>query len=365
MKFDFIDLKAQYQEYKNEIDRAIAGVVESAAFIGGGELSSLEDELASYCGVDYAIGCSSGTSALELSLRALGIGEGDEVITSPFTFFATAEMISIVGAKPVFVDIESKSYNIDISKIEEKINLKTKAIIVVSIFGQMPDVRAILEIAKAHNIPVIEDGAQSFGATYKGEKSCSIATISTTSFFPAKPLGCYGDGGAMFTNDKGLNDHLRALLNHGQKERYKHHLIGTNGRLDALQASILRVKLKYFEDEIAKRESIAKVYDEHLSSVVKTPYISSDARSVYAQYTILTENRDELSKKLGEFGIPTAIHYPIPLYRQDVYKDMSIDVGEFSVSEDISSRVLSLPFSPFLKREHQDFVIEKVVEILK
>lgn len=361
----FIDLKAQYNDYKDEIDKEIGEVLASAGFIGGPKLNLLEDNLKNFTGAEHAIGCSSGTDALILALMALDIKAGDEVITTPFTFYASAETIAFLGATPVFVDINEDDYNISPELIEEKITDKTKAIIGVSLYGQMADFDRLNEIAKKHGITVIEDGAQSFGAKAGEKRSCSTTKLATTSFFPAKPLGCYGDGGAVFTDDDALAEKIRSILNHGQGERYVHKYIGINGRLDAIQAAILNVKLKYFDDEIAKRQEVAKAYDEGLQDCVVTPKVRENRLSVYAQYSIRVKERDEVQKKLADAGVPTAIHYPIPLYRQEAFKYLGIDSSEYPESEKIAGEIMSLPMSPWLSKEDQEKVIEEVKKAVK
>lgn len=361
MKINFIDLKAQYNEYKEEINKEVLEVFSTAQFIGGEKLNSLENNLAKFTGSKYAIGCSSGTDALLLSLMALDIGAGDEVITTPFTFIATAEVIALLGAKAVFVDIDEKSYNIDASKIESVITDKTKAIMPVSLYGQCADMDSINEIASRYNLPVIEDACQSFGATYKGKKSCNLSTIGCTSFFPSKPLGAYGDGGAIFTNDEELATKMRMLLNHGQNERYKHKYVGINGRLDAVQAAILNVKLKHFDKEVQTRAQIGNRYNELLEDAnVITPSIQSENTSVYAQYSIRVQDRDSVIEKLTKDEIPTAVHYPVPLHIQEVFKNLEYKKGDFPVSEQISSQIMSLPMSPYLTQEEQDFIVQSI-----
>lgn len=364
MSFPFIDLQAQYQAYKDEIDNAIHAILDTSRYIMGAELQGLEKELSDYTGAPHAIGCSSGSTALELVLRALEIGPGDEVITTPFTFFATAEMISLVGATPVFVDIEEDTYNIDPFKIEAAITAKTKAIMPVGIFGQTSDMDAINAIAKAHKLAVIEDAAQSFGGEYNGKKSCNLSDFGTTSFFPAKPLGCYGDAGAVFCQDDAMAEKVRLIANHGQNARYKHSVIGGNYRLDAIQAAILRVKLKHFGAEMTTRQEIAKRYDEGLQSHVVIPTVKENRVSAYAQYSIRVKERESVIAKLGEMGVPTAIHYPIPLYKQDVYAGMNINPADFPVTELVSAEIMSLPFSPFLKPEDQEKTIEAVKKVV-
>lgn len=359
MKINFIDLQAQYQKYKNEIDAEIHEVLDTSSYIMGGKVNELENNLANFVGSKHSISCSSGTDALLLALMALDIKKGDEVITSPFTFIATAEMIAFVGATPVFVDIDEKTYNIDPSKIEAVITDKTKAIMPVSIFGQTSDMESINKIAKKHNIKVIEDAAQSFGATYNGLKSCNLSDISTTSFFPAKPLGCYGDGGAVFTNDDALADKMRVILNHGQSSKYHHSHIGLNARIDTIQAGVLNIKLKYFDDEIKRRQKIAETYNENLKNVI-IPFVDSKSTSVWAQYCIRVPNREEMIKKCADKGIPTAIYYPLPLHLQEVFSNLGYESGDFPITEKVSKDIIALPMSAFLKDEEQNYIIEVV-----
>lgn len=360
MNFPFIDLKSQYNAYKDEIDEAIASVLQSTSFIGGAKLDEFEANLATYVGIKHAIGCSSGTSALVLALLALGIKQGDEVIVPSFTFIATAEMVSLLGAKPVFADISLDDYNVNIKSVEKLVNEKTKAIIAVSIFGQMPDLFALNEFCKSKNIVLIEDGAQSFGATQtfsgRSYKSCSIAPISCTSFFPSKPLGAYGDAGAVFTNDDELAKKIRTILNHGQKERYKHEVIGINGRLDSIQAAILNVKLKHLDAELVKREQIASIYNQRLKNAI-LPHIKQGFTSVYAQYSVRVEHRAQVIEKLQSKGIPTAIHYPLGLHLQHAFKELHYQKGALANTELVSEQILSLPMSAFLNEAHQNEVI--------
>jgi len=361
MKINFIDLKAQYKAYQEEIDKEVLEVFSSAQFIGGEKLNSLENNLALYTGAKHAIGCSSGTDALLLSLMALNVGPGDEVITTPFTFIATAEVIAFLGAKSVFVDIDKDSYNIDASKIKDAISIKTKAIMPVSLYGQCADMDAINEIAEEFEIPVIEDACQSFGATYNGKKSCNLSTIGCTSFFPSKPLGAYGDGGAIFTNDDEIAEKIRMLLNHGQNERYKHKYIGINGRLDAVQAAVLGVKLKHFDEEVKLRDEIGSRYSDMLeNSDVVTPKINEYNTSVYAQYSIRVDDREALVEKLTEKNIPTAVHYPLPLHLQEAFKNLGYKKGDFPVSEIVSTQIMSLPMSPYLTEDEQDFIVQAI-----
>lgn len=347
-KIEFIDLKTQQQRILQEIERRIAAVLSHGQYIMGPEVKEFEEKLAGYVGVKHCITASSGTDTLLIALMALGIGPGDEVITTPFTFIATGEMIALTGAKPVFVDIDPKTYNIDPSLIEAAITPHTKAIMPVSLYGQCADFDAINVIAEKYNLPVIEDGAQSFGATYKGRRSCGLSTIGSTSFFPSKPLGCYGDGGALFTNDDELAKTMREIRIHGQDRRYHHPRIGINGRMDTLQAAILLAKLEIFDQEVAARAHIGARYTELLQNSLITPYIAPECTSVYAQYTVQMDNREDVQKKLEKLGIPTAVHYPLPLHLQPVFIGLSLQKGSFPVSESAANRVMSLPMHPYL-----------------
>jgi len=362
MKLPFIDLKTQYERYKDEINKEVLSVMESTQFILGPQVDRLENGLTEFTGVKHSIGCSSGTDALILALLALDIKAGDEIITTPFTFIATAEVIALLGGIPVFVDICDRDYNINHALIEEKITSKTKAIMPVSLYGQTSNMSEINKIAKKYNLPVIEDGCQSFGAEFEGKKSCNLSTIGCTSFFPSKPLGCYGDGGAIFCNDDELAKKIRVLLNHGQEQRYKHKLIGINGRIDAMQAAILNVKLKYFKDEVKKRIEIGSRYSELLknSDDLIVPFVHKDRTSIYAQYSVLCVNRDEMNNKLNNAGIPTAIHYPISLHLQGALEYLGYKKSDFPISERISKSIISLPMSPFLTKEQQDMVVEAI-----
>ena len=361
----FADLKSQYESYKAEIDKAVLDVMASSMYIMGPEVEKLEKNLASYVGARHALSVSSGTDALLLALMAYGIKEGDEVITTPFTFIATAEVIALVGAKPVFADIDEKTYNLDIEKVKPLINEKTKAIIPVSLYGLPADMDKFYELTKNTNIKLIEDACQSFGATDNGKYSCNYNSLGCTSFFPSKPLGCYGDGGAVFTNDDKEAEILSNLRNHGQVARYKHKYIGINGRLDAMQAAILNVKLAHFKEEIARRIEIGNNYTKKIKEAYKgdaadiiTPFIPDGKVSVYAQYSVRVKNREEVTKKLNEAGIPTAIHYPIPLHMQECYAGCGFKEGDLPVSEKVSKEIMSLPMSAFLKDDDQDFIVE-------
>jgi len=334
-------------------------------FIMGPEISELEKSLADYVGVPHAITCASGTDSLEIALRALGIGPGDEVITVPFTWISSAESIALVGARPVFVDIDPLDYNLDVGKLAQAISLKTKAIMPVSLFGQIPDMEAINRLAEEHRIPVLEDAAQSFGATRNGVKSCAISTIGSTSFFPAKPLGCYGDGGALFTSDDDLAGKMRAIRTHGGTQRHQHPFLGMNGRFDTLQAAILIPKLAHFPDEVEARNRSGARYSALLKDVCETPQIRKGNTHVYAQYTIRVKNRDQLGEVLKGKGIPTAVYYPKCLHEQPVFSRLGYKWGDFPESEKASREVLSLPMHPFLTEKEQDFIVASLKDALR
>lgn len=354
MKIDFANLNRQYLRYKDEIDKAIHNVIDSSSFIMGEDVHALEAELQAYTGSKHAITCSSGTDALLLAMMALDIKPGDEIITTPFTFIATAETIAFLGAIPVFVDIEAQTYNIDATKIEDKITSKTKAIMPVSLYGQPSDMDVINDIAARYGLKVIEDAAQSFGAEYKGKKSCNLSDIGCTSFFPAKPLGCFGDGGAVFTNDDTLAEKIRSLRIHGQTSRYHHKYIGMGGRMDTMQAAVLRVKLRHYGDDLKKREEVAKSYAEK----IKGPDVKADRTSVWAQFSIRVKNRDEMQIRLREKGIPTAVHYPKPLHLQECFKYLGYTQGAFPLAEKISNEILSLPMNPDISSDELMYIVK-------
>lgn len=365
---NFIDLGAQYRAYAEELNAAVLKVMASTQFIMGAEVDALEKNLSAYTGAKHSLACSSGTDALLIPLMALGIGAGDEVITSPFTFIASAEVIALVGAKPVFVDIDETTYNLDPAKLEAAITPRTKAIMPVSLYGQVADMDEINAIAAKYGIPVIEDACQSFGADYKGKKSCNVSTVGATSFFPSKPLGCYGDGGAVFTNDDELAAKMTSIRIHGQSVRYVHKYVGVNGRLDAMQAAILNVKMKYFPQEAAKRIEIGARYSELFAASganVVTPVVKSDRTSMYAQYSVRVKNRDAVIAKLTAAGIPTAVHYPIPLHKQECFQYLGLGDGSFPVSELVSSEIMSLPMDPFKTEEDLQQVVAAVTEATK
>lgn len=364
----FIDLAAQQARIKPEIDAAIQRVLAHGKYILGPEVDELEERLADYTGAKYCITCANGTDALQIALMALGVGPGDEVITPAFTYIATAEAAALLGAKPVFVDIEPATYNIDATLLGNAITGRTRAIIPVSLYGQPSDMDEINAVASDHGIPVIEDAAQSFGATYKGKKSCNLSTISTTSFFPAKPLGCYGDGGALFTSDGELAGRLRMIARHGQSRRYHHEVLGCNSRLDTIQAAILLKKLEIFDEELTMRQQVASTYwkvfaeERFLENGLFAPEVKDDRTSAWAQYTVLVPDRSAVQAVLSKNGIPTAIHYPIPISRQKPFKGQS--EGNLPVSERASSRVISLPLHPYLKPAQQQLLAQTLHDAL-
>ena len=356
---DFIDLKAQQARLKDQIDAGIQNVLAHGQYILGPEVKELEEKLAAYVGAKYCITCANGTDALQIAQMAFGIGPGDEVITPGFTYIATAETVAILGATPVYVDVNPKTYNLDVEQLEAAITTRTKAIIPVSLYGQCADFDAINAIAAKYDIPVIEDAAQSFGASYKGRKSCNLSTVACTSFFPSKPLGCYGDGGAIFTNDDELAKVIRQIARHGQDRRYHHVRVGMNSRLDTLQAAILLPKLEILDDEMQARQRVAETYTKlfNEAGILTTPFIESHNQSAWAQYTIQVENRSEVQEKLKAQGIPTAVHYPIPLNKQPAVANADVDLP---VGDAIAERVMSLPMHPYLIVNAQ----EKIVGIL-
>ena len=361
---EFVDLKKQQSKIRSDIDYSIKKVLDHGKYILGPEVFELEKRLAEYVGTNHCITVSSGTDALLISMMALGIKSGDEIITTPFTFIAAVEAIKLLGAKPVYVDIDDNSYNISSEKIESSITEKTKLILPVSLFGQCADMDPINRISKKYNLPVLEDGAQSFGATYKGRKSCSMSTIGCTSFFPSKPLGCYGDGGAIFTNDDELASKMRSIRVHGQTARYHHSYLGLNGRLDTIQAAILLIKFKIFNNEILLRNEVADFYTKELNRTnlgIETPSITNGNVSVYAQYAILVNNREELISVLKKNKIPTVIHYPIPAHMQNEYRDKKL---KLPVSEYVAEKILCIPMHPYLQKNEQDLIIKSIVNAL-
>ena len=358
----FIDLKTRHQLIGDKINARIQKVMDHGQFILGPEVREVEEKLAQYTGSKHCVTVSSGTDSLLIALMALGVGAGDEVITVPYTWISTAEVIALLGAKPIFVDIRPDTWNMDETLLEAAITDKTKAIMPVSIYGQCPDMDAINQVAKKYNLPVIEDAAQSFGATYKGKKSCNLSTIGSTSFFPSKPLGCYGDGGALFTNDDELAEKFRWIRVHGQERKHHHPILGINGRMDTIQAAILLEILEVFPHEVQKRENLGQSYSEslaHLNSL-ETPRIGEYNTSVYAQYTILAEQREEIQQSLKDKDIPSVSYYSVPLHLQPVFGNLGHKEGDFPVAEKVANQCLSLPMSPYLTQEDQSKVIVAV-----
>jgi len=363
MKLQMVDLLTQYDSIKDEIDTAVLNVIRSGQYILGKEVKELEEKIAHNLGCKYAVGCASGTDALQVAMMALDIGPGDEVITTSFTFVATAETIALLGAKPVYVDIREADFNIDPEKIEAAITDKTKAIIPVHLYGHPAPMDGIMAIANKHNIPVIEDTAQAIGAGYNGGKAGTIGTFGCISFFPSKNLGAYGDGGMITMNDESLATKSRMIVNHGSRERYKHSEIGVNSRLDTIQAAILLVKLKYLDTWNDNRRKAAARYSELLQDMlVTTPDELRGNHHIYHQYTIRCEKRDELSNHLKEKNIPHAIYYPIPLHLQEAYSYLGYSNGDLPVTEKLTDEVLSLPMHPELTGEQQQYITDAVKE---
>lgn len=360
---EFIDLKAQYQRLKANIDVRIQRVLDHGQYILGPEVFELEEQLAAYTGAKYCITVANGTDALQIAQMALGIGPGDEVITPGFTYIATAETVVLLGAKPVYVDVLPDTYNLDPALLEAAITPRTKAIIPVSLYGQCADFDAINEIASRHNIPVIEDAAQSFGAAYRGLKSCNLTTIACASFFPSKPLGCYGDGGAIFTSDDELARVMRQIARHGQDRRYHHVRVGVNSRLDTLQAAVLLAKLDVFDEELKLRQQVAGRYHQLMKSagINTIPMIAAHQQSTWAQYTVRTQKRDRVQTMLSEAGVPTAIHYPLPLNQQPAVADKNV---QLPVGDRLAQEVLSLPMGPFLTVSDQNRVVNALTKAM-
>jgi UDP-2-acetamido-2-deoxy-ribo-hexuluronate aminotransferase len=361
---DFIDLKTQYRRIKPAMDERMAKVLAHGQYILGPEVAELETALARYVGTKHCVAAASGTDTLLIALMALGIGPGDEVITVPFTFIATGEMIALIGATPVFVDIDPRTWNLDPARLEAAITPRTRAIMPVSLYGQCADHAAMNAIAERHGLPVIEDAAQSFGATQNGRRSCALSQIGSTSFFPSKPLGAYGDGGALFTDDDALAKLMREIRVHGQDRRYHHPRLGINGRLDTLQAAVVLAKLEVFDDEVAARGRIGARYGELIREAfagdedrVVTPWLAPGNTSVYAQYTVEVDDRDGVEARMKAQGIPTAVHYPMPLHLQPVFAALGQGEGSFPVSERAARRVISLPMHPYLAEEQQRRVV--------
>lgn len=365
MQVPLLDLKAQYATIKKDVLAAISEVLESQVCIGGPKVTELEEKIAAISDCKFAVGTSSGTDAILNSLMSLGIGRGDEVITTPFTFFATAGCIARVGAKPIFVDIDPRTFNINAELIEAAVTEKTRAIMPVHLFGQMADMDPIIKIAKKHNLAVIEDAAQSISSTYKGKKAGSMGTVGCLSFFPSKNLGGIGDGGMVVTNDKQLYDRLFVMRNHGSKPKYYHKYIGGNFRLDPIQAAALLVKLPHLDEWSAARRRNASYYDKKFAgTVVKTPYISPDCVSIYNQYVIRVPKRDELVKHLHENNIGCEIYYPVPMHLQECFRCLGYKQGDFPEAEKAAKEVLAIPIYPELTDEMKNCVVEAILKFL-
>ena len=367
MKVPFLDLKIQYKQIEQEVIPMLTDAMSNAAFIGGPQVIGFETEFAEFCDSRYSVGVNSGTDALRFALMAVGVKPGDEVITVPNTFIATTEAISQVGAMPVFIDIDPKTYNMDTSAIKEKITKKTKAIVPVHLYGQPADMDPIMSIAKEYSISVIEDACQAHGATYKDKKAGSIGTVGCFSFYPGKNLGAYGEGGAVVTQDKEIAKKISMIRDHGQAEKYFHEIEGYNGRLDAIQAGVLRIKLKRLKEWNKARRNNAKHYDTLLSKVdgIIIPFEANSTQSVYHLYVILLDDRDKLQKYLMDKGIATGLHYPVPLHLQKAYSYMGYREGAFPVSENAAKRLLSLPMFPELSKEQIEYVCSSIKEFIE
>ncbi|MEJ6754753.1 MAG: DegT/DnrJ/EryC1/StrS family aminotransferase [Flavobacteriales bacterium] len=374
LNIQMVDLKSQYMKIKPQVDKAINDVLSSTQFINGEHVKSFQKELANYLGVKHVITCANGTDALQISMMALGLKSGDEVITPSFTYIATAEVIGLLGLKPVFVDCDPKTFNISVEEVEKAITKKTKAIVPVHLFGQSSDMKSIMNLAKKHDLFVIEDNAQAIGSDYLGfnkpQKTGTIGNIGCTSFFPSKNLGCYGDGGAMMTNDDELAEKLRMIANHGQSKRYYHDMVGCNSRLDNIQAAVLRIKLKELDQYIQNRQKAANYYDQNLKELnqLTLPYRSMESNHVFHQYTLkLNENikRDELIEFLAKKNIPAMVYYPVPAHHQKMFSEIPNSHTNMKVTNELSSRVFSLPMHTELSSLQQDFIIDNLFRFFK
>ena len=361
---EFCDLKVQYAAYKTEIDAAIQSVLVSSAFVNGPEVKALEGELAAFCGARHAVACANGTDAIHIALLALGVRPGDEIIVPDFTFYATAEMVALAGAVPVFADIDPLTFNVTPETVERRITPRTRGIIPVSLFGQLPDLEGIGALAAARGLWVMEDAAQSFGADFRGRRSGSLTAVATTSFFPAKPLGCYGDGGAVFASGEETAAAVRVLANHGSTRRYHHDVVGMNSRLDSVQAAVLRVKLRHFESELRSRDRSAGLYTERLKGTVAVPTVREGNFSAWAQYTIRVEDRDRVQARLQEKGIPTAVHYPIPMHAQKAFAHLGGKDGDCPVAAKAAREVMSLPMHGMMTEDQIDTICRALKEAL-
>lgn len=358
----YLDLSPSYKRIQKTVEPEVLNILASGQYVLGKHVEAFEADVAQFVGSKHALAVSNGTIALMMALQAIDIKPGDEVIVPSFSFFATAEVVTTLGATPIFIDIERDTYNIDVRQIEKAITKKTKAIMPVSLYGQMPDMDEINQIAEKHGLVVIEDAAQGFGATYKGRRSCSVTHIGCTSFFPAKPLGAAGDGGAVFTSNSDLAKKLDSIRVHGQTRRYYHEYIGVNGRLDPIQCVVLKEKLKFYNEDIKERQSIAKKYNEGFKSFnIVTPVVRPDRESVYAQYTLAVPQRDVFIEKLVKSGVPTSVHYPMGMHEQPVYKHMKVHLP---ITEELSKKVVSLPLYPGMPDKDIQTVIQAVQQAL-
>lgn len=374
---EYIDLKAQYKKLKDKIDNNIQKVISNTDFISGPEVKELEEKLAEYVGRKYCVTCANGTDALTIAMRVLNVEPNDAIFVPSFTFYSTSEVVSLEGATPIFVDVDERTFNMDSAKLEKAIKqvleegkLNPKAIIPVDLFGQVANFTEILKIAEKYNLKVVEDGAQGFGGSINGKMACSFGNISTTSFFPAKPLGCYGDGGAIFTDDEEMYKLMLSLRVHGKGSfKYENVRVGYNSRLDTIQAAILLPKLEAFiEYELDNRNKFAKMYTEKLKDVAKTPVVPEGYVSSWAQFTLILdseEERNELQAKLKESGIPTMVYYPIPLHKQIVYEGYNFNLDDLKVSEELCKKVLSIPMHPYMSEEQVDMISKKIIDIIK
>jgi dTDP-4-amino-4,6-dideoxygalactose transaminase len=373
LNIQMVDLKSQYMKIKPQVDQAINDVLSSTQFINGEHVKSFQNELAAYLGVKHVITCANGTDALQISMMALGLKPGDEIITPSFTYIATTEVIGLLGLKPVFVDCDAENFNISVDEVEKAITKKTKAIVPVHLFGQASDMKSIMSLAKKYNLFVIEDNAQAIGSDYLGfnqpQKTGTIGNIGCTSFFPSKNLGCFGDGGAMMTNDDELAEKLRMIANHGQSKRYYHDIVGCNSRLDNIQAAVLRIKLKELDQYILNRQKAANYYDQNLKDLdqLTLPYRNLDSNHVFHQYTLKLDDsivRDELIQYLADKNIPAMVYYPIPAHRQKMFSKIPNSYGNMKVTNWLTSRVFSLPMHTELSTLQQDYIIENISNFL-
>ena len=368
-----VDLKTQYEKIKPEVDAAIQNVIDTTAFINGPDVQEFAKELAAYLGVKHVVPCANGTDAIQIALMALGLEPGDEVVTPSFTYIATVEVVALLRLKPVFVDVDADTYTMNLDSLRKAITPKTKAIIPVHLYGQSADMQGVLDIAKEHNIPVIEDNAQAIGGNYtfpggKTAKTGTMGTVGTTSFFPSKNLGCYGDGGAIFTNDDALAEKMKMVANHGQKVRYYHEMVGCNSRLDSIQAAVLRIKLRHLDEYCSARRTVADYYDNAFANHpnIKTPYRAPYSYHVYHQYTMILEgvSRDAVVDKMTERGIPSMIYYPVPSHKQNMFKDLGGNSFELPTTDYLQDRVISLPIHTELTEEVLKHITTNFLEVI-